>query len=590
MVRTHIPEIKVDTLLAKIREGARRGGGSSNSSAPPFSAEPASTTDTVTNASANPSPLNVPQLILQPDFQPRSDDQYHVNDLLQYHDRDFIQNAYRALLKRYPDAGGYNQFLGKLRDGRLNKIDILARLRFSPEGRARKVHVKGLWLPAVIRRSYSVPVLGYLARWAVGLVRLPNMIRHQQQFEAHVLAQQQLMADHINERGRGLSLALNQVSELGKTLAELREQVLAEVRAQAARLTAEQKVSQEELRVHLSERLSELGGQVETGFLNESAVRKEEIAHTAEKLGLMLEQETERLGEAARGEARELSAKIAQVTEGLSEQAVQTSRQQQEIRTEIMAQARRITLLLEEARSHLSSSFTPRQLQNMADELEQGLDAFYVSFENLFRGSRDDIRERLKVYLPLIRKEGIGAADMPVLDIGCGRGEWLELLQEEGLHARGVDANRVLVADCMERGLDVVEADLVSYLRGLPDRSVGAVTGIHVVEHLPAETMLTVLDESVRVLKSGGVLIFETPNPQNVLVGSYYFHFDPTHRKPLPSPTMRFLFEARGLAEVEVINLHPAETDHIEGDSEIVKRFNEYFYGPMDYAVVGWKV
>ena len=179
---------------------------------------------------------------------------------------------------------------------------------------------------------------------------------------------------------------------------------------------------------------------------------------------------------------------------------------------------------------------------------------------------------------------------MPVLDIGCGRGEWLELLQEEGLHARGVDANRVLVADCMERGLDVVEADLVAYLRELPDKSLGAVTGIHVVEHLPAETMMKVLDEAVRVLKPGGALIFETPNPENVLVGSYYFHFDPTHRKPLPSPTMRFLFEARGLDKVEVINLHPAQTDLIEGDSEIVKRFNEYFYGPMDYAVVGWKV
>ena len=570
MVRTHIPEIKVDTLMAKIREGARRGGNSSNS-APPFSAEPASPTASGANASANLSPLNIPQLILQPDFQPHPDDQYHVNDLLQYHDRDFIQNAYRALLKRYPDAGGYNQFLGKLRDGRLNKIDILARLRFSPEGRARNVSVKGLWLPAAIRRSYSLPVLGYLARWAVGLVRLPNMIRHQQQFEAHVLAQQQMMADHINERGRELSLALGQVSELGKTLAALREQILAEVREQAARLREEQKVSREEL----SERLSELGGQLETGFLNESAARKEEIAHL-----------TARVDEATRG----LSERLAQVTQGLSEQALQTSRQQQEIRTEILAQARRITLLLEEARSHLPASLTPHQLQNMAEELEHNLDAFYVSFENLFRGSRADIRERLKIYLPIIRQEGIGAADMPVLDIGCGRGEWLELLKEEGLHARGVDANRVLVDDCMERGLDVVEADLVTYLRELPDKSLGAVTGIHVVEHLPAETMMTVLDESVRVLKPGGVLIFETPNPQNVLVGSYYFHFDPTHRKPLPSPTMRFLFEARGLDRVEIINLHPAETDQLEGDSEIVKRFNDYFYGPMDYAVVGWKV
>jgi O-antigen chain-terminating methyltransferase len=101
---------------------------------------------------------------------------------------------------------------------------------------------------------------------------------------------------------------------------------------------------------------------------------------------------------------------------------------------------------------------------------------------------------------------------------------------------------------------------------------------------------MRVCDESVRVLKPGGALIFETPNAENVLVGSYYFHFDPTHRKPLPSPTMRFIFEARGLTDVEVINLHPSETSKVEGDSELTKRFNEFFYGPMDYAVLGWKV
>jgi O-antigen chain-terminating methyltransferase len=560
MVRIHIPEIKVDTFRDKIRDGARRRGGWASQTSAESISDP--TPGSVASAGASAveglsARYDVPQLLLQPEFQPHSSDQYHVNDLLPFHDRDFIQNAYRAILKRHPDQSGYDQFLSKLRDGRLNKIDILARLRFSSEGRARKVQVRGLLLPSILRRTYRVPVLGYLMRWLVGLARLPNMIRHQQQFEAYALMQQQTIADYANERGRELSIAFGQMLDLG--------QMLAEVRGLIDRLTEQQSASWEELRAHLNQRLTELAGQMEARFQQESAERRDEITQSAQKLRVALEQETERLSE-------------------------QASRKQQELRAEIVAQSNRITLLLEEERQGLPASFTPQQLRGMIDEGERGFEAFYLSFENLFRGSRAEIKERFKVYLPLIKGKGIGADEMPVLDIGCGRGEWLELLKEEGLRARGVDANRVVIEQCRELGLDVVEADLVSYLHVLPDNSVGAITGFHVVEHLPIDTLMQVCDESVRILKPGGVLIFETPNAENVLVGSYYFHFDPTHRKPLPSPTMRFLFEARGLTDVEVINLHPSETDKVEGDSELVKRFNQFFYGPMDYAVVGWKV
>jgi O-antigen chain-terminating methyltransferase len=619
MVQIHIPEISASTLMDKIRDGARRGGGwasplSTAESAPGHLA-PGSDTNLNASAGKSPTPFSVPPLVLQPEFQTHRDDQYHVNDLLRFHDRDFVQNAYRAILKRYPDAHGFEQFLEKLRSGQLNKLDILARLRFSPEGRAKKVQVKGLLLPSIVRRSYGWPLLGYLARLLVGLARLPHMIRYQQQLEGYLLAQQQLVGDYANERGRELAVALNQVSALEQTLMEQREQILAELTMQIDRLGDEQKALQAESRARFDERLSELNAHVEARSRLESRERHEEIELSAQKMRLALEQASENLREEARAEAselkkeieqeserlrasaqeetrRELSERLEGVTQGLKEQARQAELaaiRQQEIRTEIIAQARRITLLLEEARRALPAPFTQGQLQKMADERERGLDAFYLSFENLFRGSRADIKNRFRVYLPVLKRRGVGASAMPVLDIGCGRGEWLELLGEEGLLARGVEANRVEVAQCRERGLKVVEADFISYLRELPDKSVGAVTGFHVIEHLRAEAMMEVLDEAVRVLTSGGVLIFETPNPQNVLVGSYYFHFDPTHQKPLPSPVMSFLFEARGLVEVEIINLHPAETERVEGDSDLVKRFNDYFYGPMDYAVVGWK-
>ena len=583
MVRIHVPEIGPEALADRIRDGARRGGAGAPQSLP--QAVQAAGPGAPAGGQPPPRP-EVPQLVLQPEFRPRGDDQYHVNDLLQYHDRDFIQNAYRAILKRYPDAGGFEQFLSELRSGRLNKLDVLARLRFSPEGRVKKVRLKGLLLPAAVRRVYGLPVVGYLVRWAVGLARLPRMIRHQQQLESHLLAQQQMMADYSNDRARELSLALGRLSELRQESAGLRE-LLSRLADEQAAALEELRVRLEELRAHLGERLSELSAQAEAALRSENAERREEIAQSAQGLRLLLEEGSERL-------ARELTEKIEQLARGLGEldeRTEQSSRKEQEIRAEVAAQARSITLLLEAARSRQPSAlFTEGRRRDSTEEGGRGLDAFYVSFENLFRGSRAEIKERFRVYLPVIKDGGIGSDETPVLDIGCGRGEWLELLQESGLRARGVDANRVHVADCRRRGLDVIEAHLPSYLRGLPAESVGAVTGFHVAEHLPTETLVEVVDEAVRVLKPGGVLIFETPNPHNVLVGSYYFHLDLTHHKPLPSPAMRFLFEARGLSRVEVIELHPAEAEKVEGDSDLVRRFNEYFYGPMDYAVAGWKV
>jgi hypothetical protein len=98
-----------------------------------------------------------------------------------------------------------------------------------------------------------------------------------------------------------------------------------------------------------------------------------------------------------------------------------------------------------------------------------------------------------------------------------------------------------------------------------------------------------VLDETLRVLRPGGVAIFETPNPRNVLVGSQTFYMDPTHRKPLPCEMMKFTAEQRGLCRVSVQELNPSEIPEIPEGSDVARRFNAYFYGPKDYALIGWK-
>jgi SAM-dependent methyltransferase len=227
---------------------------------------------------------------------------------------------------------------------------------------------------------------------------------------------------------------------------------------------------------------------------------------------------------------------------------------------------------------------------NRKEQEKYSLESFYIAFEERFRGSYEDITARLKVYLPLMEEAKVGTIQSPVLDLGCGRGEWIELLQNNGYVARGLELNSIAVKECQRKGFDVIESDAIAYLQSMPKESVGALTGFHIIEHLPFEALIGLFDEAMRVLVPGGLVIFETPNPQNVLVGSNTFYLDPTHLNPLPSQMIKFMAESRGLTQVKIIELHPYPENHRLGGSDVADRFSDYFYGPQDYAVVGYKL
>jgi len=261
------------------------------------------------------------------------------------------------------------------------------------------------------------------------------------------------------------------------------------------------------------------------------------------------------------------------------------------LRTSLVSQERRVSVLLEQARKRISEMGT-EQVTELVNEAVHRFDALYLTFEDQFRGTREDIKERLRVYLPVLQSGAIGKPVTSIVDIGCGRGEWLEVLKGAGMCARGVDLNRMMVEECHKRHLEAAEGDAVGYLRTLDAESVGCVTGFHVVEHLSFSRLMDLLDETVRVLKPGGVAIFETPNPANILVSTRQFYYDPTHIKPLPHPLLRFLIEERGLCRVSVMELHPFERALRlpQETSPVEIRFNELFYGPQDYAIIGWKI
>jgi O-antigen chain-terminating methyltransferase len=255
------------------------------------------------------------------------------------------------------------------------------------------------------------------------------------------------------------------------------------------------------------------------------------------------------------------------------------------------ARERHLTRLLDEVRTYLADPLPQDQHPVLAPQERRRVDGFFAVFDEAFRGSRTAIKEQLRVYVPYLKEAKIGTGNNPIVDLGCGRGEWLELLQEEGLHGKGVERNRVLVQECCQAGLDVAEGDILTYLCALPDRSLGGVTGFHIVEHLAFAVLLELFDEIVRVLQPGGVVIFETPNPQNVLVSSLEFYNDPDHRAPLPSTLLKFVAEVNGLQHIRLLPLHPfPEVYKVhEAGLEVAERFNELFYGPQDYALIGWK-
>jgi O-antigen chain-terminating methyltransferase len=227
-------------------------------------------------------------------------------------------------------------------------------------------------------------------------------------------------------------------------------------------------------------------------------------------------------------------------------------------------------------------------------------DRHYLELEHRHRGTPAEIRERLAVYLPLF------AGKRDVVDLGCGRGEALALLREQGLNAAGVDESAEMVRRCREQGLDAAIGDALGALRARPAASLDAVVSFHVVEHLPPPTLAALVREAWRVLRSGGMLVLETPNPLSITVAASHFWRDPTHLRPLHPDALRLLSEQAGFDSVEIRLLHPFAPDErlpeidlngLEGERrELAYRVNvlrdrldDALYGYQDYAVIARK-
>ena len=226
--------------------------------------------------------------------------------------------------------------------------------------------------------------------------------------------------------------------------------------------------------------------------------------------------------------------------------------------------------------------------------------ALYSAFEERFRGSREEVARKLSVYLPVLDKAGVRDPGSPVLDLGCGRGEWLELLGQHEYTARGVDLNEEFVLHARQLGLDIVHAEAVDYLRAQPAGSCAVVTSFHLLEHLPAARLVELLAQIHRVLRPGGIMILETPNPENHMVGAWYFRLDPTHVTPLPPALLQFLTEQAGFATTWVARVNadtlgspleyvPSDAPHSLQMNAAIQLLNQAHYTAPDYAIIAQK-
>jgi SAM-dependent methyltransferase/uncharacterized coiled-coil protein SlyX len=463
--------------------------------------------------------------------------------------------------------------------------------------------------------AHRGPVLRVLARWMARAVSfLARFVTTRQSLVNTILVEYLAeTAYRLNKQQEKLDRLARDAQRL---LAEEREETAVHLRElQAAAIALGQDVERLRLGVHEGRRRSsdhevqladlecaktwsqvaELDGRKEFGRVRQAVGRV-----GAQAAG----QETRIAGQESRIES--LTQGLAQFQRHLSEQGERIDGQRQAVAAlqDLVARADSMEESLADLTETLQRSVGDEQSGGGQEQppghVNGPLEGLYVNLENEFRGSRKLVSDRLASYLPLLRETGAGTVDHPILDLGSGRGEWLELLRNRGLAARGIETNSVAVSNCRTLGLDVTAADALEYLREQPGRSLGMVSAFHLLEHLPFDYVVELLGESLRVLEPGGVALFETPNPENLVVSAKSFHCDPTHRRPLVPELLVFLMQQQGFSRLRIERQTDGRPDDRLPDLDasdpladrlnpVIALLNRHFAAPSDFAVIGYR-
>jgi SAM-dependent methyltransferase len=293
-----------------------------------------------------------------------------------------------------------------------------------------------------------------------------------------------------------------------------------------------------------------------------------------------------------------LSALLAET--GEADEVRQQTIERTEIRVQnlelakLTSERRLIGLARDIGRLTAGASVPGETVDELVGASERDTHQLYERFEDEFRPGGELLTEAFSQYIPDV--EHLSGGTHRLVDIGCGRGDWLKVLRTHGIPALGIDTNSDAVERAVADGLEAIVADGIEYLREVDAESVGAISAFHVVEHLPPETVIDLVDAALHALAPGGVLVLETPNPSNVTVGSSAFWRDPTHLRPIESSYLAFLVQDRGFVSVETRFLHPTpqyelelkvlSSDERPAIGRLLNDMSWALHGPQDYAIV----
>lgn len=457
----------------------------------------------------------------------------HVDELLLISDSTlFVDAAYRALLRRPADALGAQTYREKLDQG-YGQMFVLAALQASGECRLLKINLAGFGIAPLIYNGWRVGR-------RIGLTAPARLLSNAYSAWRHLrLAASGRLSSQLWKTGS----RLNQVETQQLDLAVVNAQRLDE--AVQARKQAKQQLDALELKFfELQEQLNQQ--KTEHNALHDEQQRTQSAVETQNRFELKLLR------------------------------AIVLTLQQRALVRPVM--------------SAVTTSMVGEEKTQVTDRLQQDLDDYYLAFENAHRGSHAEIITKIKPYLSKVAVLAPEVLVLPMIDIGCGRGEWLELLRDQGFDAVGLDLSAAMVQQCRSRGLRAEHVDAQQWLSSQPDNSLAMVSGFHIVEHLPFEQLFLLIGQIWRALAPGGIVILETPNPENVLVGSHTFYHDHSHRNPVTPTSLQFLLGYHGFVSQEVLRLNPyPANDRIKEPGPLAERFNGHLYGPQDYGIVARK-
>lgn len=454
-----------------------------------------------------------------------------------------------------------------------------------PEGESRlkmrltKVFFKDLSLREKIR---TIPLLGYVLAWVNALVKLP-VTRHHHQVEIDLLQRKLALNEekiiHVNARLGAAQVYID--ARVDHVNHEINCKIDAIRDALERRIHAQEKID-------ASSRLREIESIRSASRLHEiESVRSAPRLHAMDMLDIGT-----RLMKLEQIESARKLKHYARLLQLAQKESIELKNQVDRLSLRI-AQIGASDDLSDAGESCVQVEVTNNHSVHIDSVKKASFDQFFSDFEDVFRGEKAEIKRRLEVYLPYVR-EGMAdpsaAPDFHIVDVGCGRGEWLELMADQGMSALGIDLNEHKVKACIDAGLAAKTMNAIAYLREQPAGSLSVVTGFHIIEHLPFDQLIALFDAAFSALKQGGLLIFETPNPENLLVGACNFYFDPTHLSPIVPAVAQFMASQRGFSHADILRLHPYPDDHLaHGDTEVDHIVNRYLFGAQDYALIARK-